>query len=59
MEKLIKETLAIASQLVTKVENKKLKLTKRMLMNDIKMIKLNLLLIQDEDATKRQTQSKD
>jgi hypothetical protein len=59
VEKLIKETLAIASQLVTKVENKKLKLTKRMLMNDIKMIKLNLLLIQDEDATKRQTQSKD
>ncbi len=59
MEKLIKETLAIASQLVTKVENKKLKLTKRMLMNDIKMIKLNLLLIQDEDAAKRQTQSKD
>jgi|TARA_R100001591_G_scaffold1130_1_gene2886 hypothetical protein len=59
VEKLIKETLAIASQLVTKVENKKLKLTKRMLMNDIKMIKLNLLLIQDEDAAKRQTQSKD
>ena len=53
MEKLIKETLAIAAQVVAKAENKKIKLTRRMLINDLKMIKLNLMLIQDEDATKR------
>jgi hypothetical protein len=53
MSKLIKETLGIATQLVTKAENKKLKLTRRMLVNDLKMIKLNLMLIQDEDGSKR------
>jgi len=52
MEKLIKETLGIAAQLVSKAENKKLKLTRRMLINDLKMIKLNLMLMQEEDATK-------
>ena len=52
-KKLIKETLTIAAQLVTKAENKKLKLTRRMLVNDLKMIKLNLMLIQDEDGSKR------
>ena len=53
MQKLIKETLTIAAQLVTKAENKKLKLTRRMLVNDLKMIKLNLMLIQAEDGSKR------
>lgn len=53
MEKLIKETLAIAAKLAAKAENKKLKLTRRMLVNDLKMIKLNLMLIQDEDGSKR------
>ena len=57
MEKLIKETLGIAAQLVAKAENKQSKLTKRMLVNDLKMIKLNLMMIQD-DIT-RQTQQKD
>ena len=57
MEKLIKETLGIAAQLVAKTENKSAKLTKRMLVNDLKMIKLNLMMIQD-DIT-RQTQQKD
>jgi|TARA_R100000995_G_scaffold68714_1_gene37322 hypothetical protein len=52
-EKLIKETLTIAAQLVTKAENKKAKLTRRMLIDDLKMIKLNLMLIQDEDGSKR------
>jgi hypothetical protein len=56
MEKLIKETLGIAAQLVSKAENKSAKLTKRMLVNDLKMIKLNLMMIQD-DIT-RQTQQK-
>ena len=53
MEKLIKETLAIASRLAAKAENRKQKLTRRMLVNDLKMIKLNLMLIQDEDGSKR------
>jgi len=53
MEKLIKETLAIAVRLVTKAENRKTKLTRRMLVDDLKMIKLNLMLIQDEDGSKR------
>jgi len=53
MEKLIKETLGIAAKLVAKAENKKLKLTRRMLVNDLKMIKLNLMLMQDEDGSKR------
>jgi hypothetical protein len=57
MEKLIKETLDIAAQLVSKAENKSAKLTKRMLVNDLKMIKLNLMMIQD-DIT-RQAQQKD
>ena len=57
MEKLIKETLSIAAQLVSKAENKSAKLTKRMLVNDLKMIKLNLMMIQD-DIT-RQAQQKD
>ena len=56
MEKLIKETLGIAAQLVSKAENKSAKLTKRMLVNDLKMIKLNLMMIQD-DIT-RQAQQK-
>ena len=56
MEKLIKETLGIATQLVAKAENKQSKLTKRMLVNDLKMIKLNLMMIQD-DIT-RQAQQK-
>ncbi len=53
MEKLIKETLAIAVRLVAKAENRKTKLTRRMLVDDLKMIKLNLMLIQDEDGSKR------
>ena len=57
MEKLIKETLGIAAQPVSKAENKSAKLTKRMLVNDLKMIKLNLMMIQD-DIT-RQAQQKD
>ena len=57
MEKLIKETLGIAAQLVSKAENKSEKLTKRMLVNDLKMIKLNLMMIQD-DIT-RQPKQKD
>ena len=57
MEKLIKETLDIAAQLVSKAENKSAKLTKRRLVNDLKMIKLNLMMIQD-DIT-RQAQQKD
>ena len=57
MEKLIKETLGIAAQLVSKAENKSAKLTKRMLVNDLKMIKLKLMMIQD-DIT-RQAQQKD
>ena len=57
MEKLIKETLGIDAQLVAKAENKQSKLTKRMLVNDLKMIKLNLMMIQD-DIT-RQPKQKD
>ena len=48
MEKLIKETLTIATRLAAKAENRKTKLTRRMLVDDLKMIKLNLLLLQDE-----------
>ena len=55
MEKLIKETLGIAAQLVSKAENKSAKLTKRMLVNDLKMIKLNLMMIQD-DITRQSKQ---
>jgi len=47
MKKLIKETLTISAQLTKKAENKKLKLTRRMLINDLKMIKLNLLLMEN------------
>ena len=57
MEKLIKETLGIAAQLVSKAENKSAKIKKRMLGNDLKMIKLNLMMIQD-DIT-RQPKQKD
>ena len=53
MQKLIKETLTIAAQVVAKAENKKTKLTRRMLINDLKMIKLNLMLMQDENGSKR------
>tara|TARA_R100000544_G_scaffold22271_1_gene11083 strand:- start:159 stop:320 length:162 start_codon:yes stop_codon:yes gene_type:complete len=53
MQKLIKETLAIAAQVVAKTENKRTKLTRRMLINDLKMIKLNLMLMQDENDSKR------
>ena len=53
MEKLINETLTIAAQVVAKAENKKTKLTRRMLINDLKMIKLNLMLMQDENGSKR------
>ena len=55
MEKLIKETLGIAAQLVSKAENKSAKLTKRMIVNDLKMIKLNLMMIQD-DITRQSKQ---
>ena len=48
MEKLIKETLAIAAKLVTKAESRNMKLTKRILVDDLKMIKLNLMLLQDD-----------
>ena len=53
MQKLIKETLAIAAKLAAKAENRKQKLTRRMLIDDLKMIKLNLMLMQDEDGSKR------
>ena len=53
MEKLIKETLTIATRLAAKAENRKTKLTRRMLVDDLKMIKLNLMLIQDENDSKR------
>ena len=53
MEKLIKETLAIAAQIVAKTENKRKKLTRRMVLNDLKMIMLNLMLMQDENDSKR------
>ncbi len=48
MEKLIKETLGIAAKLVAKAESKNMKLTKRILIDDLKMIKLNLMLVQDD-----------
>ena len=48
MEKLIKDTLAIAAKLVTKAESRNMKLTKRILVDDLKMIKLNLMLLQDD-----------
>tara|TARA_R110000803_G_scaffold163586_1_gene227259 strand:+ start:92 stop:265 length:174 start_codon:yes stop_codon:yes gene_type:complete len=48
VEKLIKETLAIAAKLVTKAESRNMKLTKRILVDDLKMIKLNLMLLQDD-----------
>ena len=53
MEKLIKETLAIAARLAAKAESRKTKLTRRMLVDDLKMIKLNLMLLQDENDSKR------
>ena len=55
MEKLIRETLEIAARLVSKSESKTKKLTKRMLVNDLKMIKLNLMMIQD-DITRQSKQ---
>ena len=48
MEKLIKETLGIAAKLVAKAESKNMKLTKRILVDDLKIIKLNLMLLQDD-----------
>ena len=48
MEKLIKETLGVAAKLVAKAESKNMKLTKRILIDDLKMIKLNLMLLQDD-----------
>jgi len=47
MKKLIKENLEIAARVVARAENKKTKLTRRMLLNDLKMIKLNLLLMEN------------
>ena len=48
MEKLIKETLGITAKLVAKAESRNMKLTKRILVDDLKMIKLNLMLLQDD-----------
>ncbi len=48
MEKLIKETVGIAAKLVAKAESRNMKLTKRILVDDLKMIKLNLMLLQDD-----------
>ena len=60
MEKLIKETLAIAARLVTKANSRNMKLTKRMLVDDLKLIRLNLLLLEDEyNGSTRQSKSKD
>jgi|TARA_E500000305_G_scaffold49649_1_gene38817 hypothetical protein len=60
MEKLIKETLAIAARLVTKADSRNMKLTKRMLVDDLKLIRLNLLLLEDEyNGSTRQSKSKD
>ena len=42
MEKLIKETLGIAAKLAAKADSRNAKLTKRMLVDDLKMIKLNI-----------------
>ena len=60
MEKLIKETLAIAARLVTKADSRNMKLTKRMLVDDLKLIRLNLLLLEDEyNGSTRQSKSED
>ncbi len=60
MEKLIKETLAIAARLVTKANSRNMKLTKRMLVDDLKLIRLNLLLLEDEyNGSTRQSKSED
>ena len=60
MEKLIKETLAIAARLVTKANSRNMKLTKRMLVDDLKLIRLNLLILEDEyNGSTRQSKSKD
>tara|TARA_R110002020_G_scaffold23801_1_gene78990 strand:+ start:87 stop:269 length:183 start_codon:yes stop_codon:yes gene_type:complete len=60
MQKLIKETLAIAARLVTKADSRNMKLTKRMLVDDLKLIRLNLLLLEDEyNGSTRQSKSKD
>ena len=60
MEKLIKETLAIAARLVTKANSRNMKLTKRMLVDDLKLIRLNLLLLDDEyNGSTRQSKSED
>jgi DNA (cytosine-5)-methyltransferase 1 len=40
--------LGIAAKLVAKAESKNMKLTKRILVDDLKMIKLNLMLLQDD-----------
>ena len=58
MEKLIKETLGIAAKLVAKADSRNAKLTKRMLVDDLKLIKLNLMLLQDEyNGSTRQSKS--
>ena len=58
MEKLIKETLSIAAKLAAKADSRNTKLTKRMLVDDLKMIKLNLMLLQDEyNGSTRQSKS--
>ena len=60
MEKLIKETLAIAARLVTKANSRNMKLTKRMLVDDLKLIRLNLLLLEEEyNGSTRQSKSED
>ena len=60
MQKLIKETLAIAARLVTKANSRNMKLTKRMLVDDLKLIRLNLLLLEDEyNGSTRQSKSED
>ena len=41
MEKVSKETLGISVKLVAKAESKNMKLTKRILVDDLKMIKVN------------------
>jgi len=60
MEKLIKETLSIAAKLAAKADSRNVKLTKRMLVDDLKLIKLNLMLLQDEyNGSTRQSKSED
>jgi len=60
MQKLIKETLTIAARLVAKADSRNMKLTKRMLVDDLKLIRLNLLLLEDEyNGSTRQSKSKD